>query len=392
MKNQPLWNRNFLAVCFSSFFLFMTFYTLAVTLPMFATDTLRVDEKQIGLVMTVFVVAAVLFRPLAGKWVDELNRKKLVFISLALFMVCTILYIEINSFSALLALRFLHGVAFGIATTATGTIVLDLIPDHRKGEGIGYFSLFMSLAMVIGPFVGLTIITNYGAFILFTACIIFALLSFLCAIMARIPKRTIEKKTEQASGWKTFIEPKAIPISLSGSLLAFSYGAITTFISVYAKELGMEQIASYFFVVFATMIVLPRPITGKLFDRLGENALVYPGIFLFTVGMIGLSQAHTPFVFLVAGGLIGLGYGVLLPSFQAIAVKSAPSHRRGLATATYFVLFDSGYGLGSYVLGIVASETNYHTMYFIGGLIVACTAVIYYALHHKKTVLSKAHL
>ncbi|WP_246147326.1 MFS transporter [Aneurinibacillus danicus] len=75
MKNQPLWNRNFLAVCFSSFFLFMTFYTLAVTLPMFATDTLRVDEKQIGLVMTVFVVAAVLFRPLAGKWVLFCNTK-----------------------------------------------------------------------------------------------------------------------------------------------------------------------------------------------------------------------------------------------------------------------------------------------------------------------------
>ncbi len=314
MKDQPLWNRDFIAVCFSSFFLFMTFYTLAVTLPVFVIDTLHGSEQQIGLVMTVFIIAAVLFRPLAGMWLDEFSRKKIVFISLTLFLACTVLYLGIKSFTILLVLRFVHGIAFGIATTATGAIAVDLIPDRRKGEGIGYYSLFMSLAMVIGPFAGLTIMSHYNSRVLFIACAIFALLSFLFGMLIRIPEQIRKDNKGKLWDWKKYIEPSAIPISLSGSVLAFSYGAITTFISIYAQELGLSSFASYFFVVFAAMIVIPRPLVGRLFDRLGEHVLVYPGIFLFAIGMIGLSQAHTAFLFLLTAGIIGLGYGALLPA------------------------------------------------------------------------------
>lgn len=392
-SEQKLWNRDFVAVCFSSFFLFMTFYMLAVTLPIFVVDTLKGSKQQIGLVMTAFIVAAVIFRPLAGKWLDELNRKKIILVSLALFMVCTALYMIVDHFPLLLGLRFLHGIGFGIAATATGAIAVEFIPDHRKGEGIGYFSLFMSLAMVIGPFLGLTIMEHYNNQFLFAVCILFALLSFVCGMATRIRSTAAARnKTELAAGWRKYIEPAAIPISLAGSILAFSYGAITTFISVYAKDIGIGSFASYFFVVFAAMIVLSRPFTGRIFDRLGEHILVYPGIFLFTVGMIGLSQAETPLLFLITGAIIGLGFGVLLPSFQTIAIQSSPSYRSGLATGTYFLLFDSGYGIGSYALGIVAAQTSYHTMYLIAAIVVACTAAIYYFLHHRKTLRRKEQI
>jgi MFS family permease len=385
LKKQMLWNRDFILICCSNFFLFMTFYCLAVTLPMFVMDELKGTQQAIGLAMTVFVIAGVIFRPLAGKWLDELNRKKILFVSLLLFLVCTVFYLGIKSMSALLLLRIGHGIGFGLAATSLGAIAVDLVPDHRKGEGIGYFTLFMSLAMVIGPFVGLTIMNHSTSFLLFIVCTIFSLLSFIFGWITRIPQQTSTNQIKKSWQWHNLIELKAIPIALSGSILAFSYGAISTFISVYAKELGLQEAASYFFIVFATMIILPRPITGKLFDRLGEHVLVYPGITLFTIGMFGLSQAHTTGIFLISGALIGLGYGALLPSFQAIAIKASPSHRRGLATATYFVFFDSGYGIGSYVLGIIAAKTSYHTMYFIAGIVVACTVIIYYGLHHRKT-------
>jgi predicted MFS family arabinose efflux permease len=387
MQKQALWNRDFILISLSSFFIFMTFYMLAVTLPSFVLDALQGSNQEIGLVTTVFVIAGVIFRPLTGLWFDELNRKKIIFYSLVLFTVCSLLYLTIHSFSMLLLLRIVHGVGFGIAATATSAIAIEIIPAQRRGEGIGYFSLFMSLAMVIGPFLGLTLVSHYHFTVLFAACSLFSLLAFVCSMLTRIPQRQqIHQPTIVKSwDWKRFIEPKAIPISLAGSVLAFSYGAISTFISVYAKTLGMEQMASYFFMVFAAMILISRPFTGKLFDRSGEHVLVYPGIVLFVIGMLWLSQAHTVFVFLVTGGIIGLGFGALLPSFLAIAIKSSPAHRKGLATSTYFVLFDSGYGLGSYILGIVAAKSDYHTMYLTGGLIVACTAVIYYTLHHRKT-------
>jgi MFS family permease len=384
MQKQNLWNRDFIFISISNFFIFITFYILAVTLPSFVLDQLHGNKQGIGLVTTVFVIAGVIFRPFAGLWFDENNRKKIIFYSLLLFTISSIMYLMVTSFYLLLILRIIHGVAFGIAATVTSASAIEIIPEQRKGEGIGYFTLFMSLAMVIGPFLGLTIVSHYTFNLLFVLCSVFSFLAFAFGMATRVPQRLTSLKIAQTWHWKRFFEPKAFPISLAGLVLAFSYGAISTFISVYARALGMAEMASYFFVVFAAVILLSRPFTGKVFDRYGAHVLVYPGIFLFVIGMIWLSQAQTAFIFLFTGGVIGLGFGALVPSFQAIAIQSASIQRRGLATGTYFVLFDTGYGLGSYLLGIVAAKTDYHTMYFIGGLFVASTAFIYYFLHHKK--------
>jgi predicted MFS family arabinose efflux permease len=392
MQQQTLWSRDFISICFSSFFIFMTFYILAVTLPSFVLENLKGSNQEIGLVMTVFVIGGVIFRPLTGLWFDELNRKKIIFFSLALFTLSSLLYLTIHSFYMLLALRIIHGVGFGIAATATSAIAIEIIPNQRKGEGIGYFSLFMSLAMVMGPFLGLSILSHYNFTVLFAACCILSMLAFVCGMITRIPQHIPSLNRDRSWNWRRFIEPKAIPISLAGSVLAFSYGAISTFISVYAKTLGLEQIASYFFIVFAATILISRPFTGKILDRFGEHVLVYPGVILFVAGMLWLSQAHTAFIFLLTGGIIGLGFGALLPCFQTIAIKASPLHRRGLATGTYFVLFDIGYGLGSYILGIVAEQTSYAEMYLIASVIVACTGVLYYFLHHRKARLEPSRL
>lgn len=93
-----------------------------------------------------------ILRPLTGKWMDEWNRKKIVLFSLALFMLCTALYPLVHQYAFLLGLRFLHGIGFGMATTAAGAVAIELVPERRKGEGIGY--LFMSLAMVVNDYAG----------------------------------------------------------------------------------------------------------------------------------------------------------------------------------------------------------------------------------------------
>jgi MFS family permease len=247
----------------------------------------------------------------------------------------------------------------------------------------------MSIAMVMGPFLGLTILDHFTDAVLFIVCLSFAILSLICGIIAKVPKCTAKKKKFKTWHWKRLIEIRAIPISVAGSIIAFAYGGITTFITSYAKEMGMSQIASYFFVVFAVMIVISRPFTGKIFDRLGEHLLIYPGIGLFTLGMLALSQVFSPVLVLVAAGVLGLGYGAVIPSFQAIAIKASPKNRRGLAVGTYFLLFDSGFGLGAYFLGLVASKTNYHTMYLIAGIISVFTGLIYYSLYHRKSLISK---
>lgn len=146
----------------------------------------------------------------------------------------------------------------------------------------------------------------------------------------------------------------------------------------------MVQIASFFFPVYAIMIILSRPFTGRLFDRYGERIVIYPSILLFVIGLIALSQAHYPSLFLAAAGFIGLGFGTLFSTLQVIAIKRASMEKRGLATGTWLLFFDIGVGIGSYILGWMASSMGYQTMYMISSIIVVCSSILYYVIVQRK--------
>ncbi|GIN84847.1 MFS transporter [Heyndrickxia sporothermodurans] len=385
-QTSKLWTKNFLGVSFTSFFLFLTFYLLMVTLPIYAMDDLKVDNTQIGLVVTVFIISAVIVRPFTGILLEAIGRKFMLFISLLIFFIASILYFFGQTFTWLLIIRFFHGIGFGIATTATGAIIADIIPKKRLGEGMGYYTTFMNMAMVIGPFLGLTLIQNYSFKILFAICILFSFIAFICTLFVNIPKK-INKQNNIGFKIGDLFERKAIPIAIVTFLISFSYSGILSFISVYAKELHLDQASSFFFVVYAVFLLASRPFTGRWFDRYGENAVIFPSILLFGVGTFILSQTSHSITLLIAGALIGLGYGTMTPGFQAIAINSVEPNRRSMATATYFTFLDAGIGLGSFVLGIVASHSSYSTLYFFTSFLIILCIGVYFLLHarsHRK--------
>ncbi|RUS47991.1 MFS transporter [Cohnella sp. AR92] len=394
---QRLWTRNFLFICFSSFFFFITFYSMTATLPTFVTDHLGGNQQQAGLVLTTFVIAAVIMRPFAGRWMDGPMRLTIMLVATAVFMVCSFFYPMISGFGVLLLLRFIHGFSFGAATTANGTIVTEFIPDNRKGEGLGYYTLFMNLAMVLGPFIGLLIIQNVNFntlfYLLSAFCVIGMLLSIrLVRSQAKsVPAAAADRPAPSKSGaakerfnWRNYIEPSSIPISLVAMFLAIAYASILSFVPSYADEIGLKSYSSYYFIVYAVMIVAARPFTGKLFDRLPRNYLVYPTIALYVIGLAVLATAHSGFLFLLSGAVIGLGFGSLSPCLQTIAVQSAPKSKVGLATATYFIFFDGGIGIGSALLGGIATATNNRIMYLCGIVSVLIGALVYYLLLHRR--------
>jgi MFS family permease len=396
MKKQPLWTKDFLSISITSFFLFMGFYILLTTLPLYILEDLRGDETQVGLIISVFLIAAVISRPFTGKWLDELGRRKILLASLLVFAVSSPLYFWADSTPALLALRFLHGIGFGMATTATGAIVADIVPNERRGEGLGYYAMFMNLAMVIGPFAGLTIV-QYANFVwIFALCTVLSFIALLLGAFVKMPQRAEGSAKHPTFTLSSLFEKNAVPVAVAAGILAFAYAGILSFISVYAKELGLLEAASFFFVVYAAFIIMSRPFTGRWFDTYGENKVIYPGIILFAAGLFLLSQANSTFLFLLSGAIIGLGYGTIVPSLQTVAIKRADPSKRGLATSTFFTLFDTGIGLGSYILGILAVQIGFSTLYFTLAGVALFGLLVYYMLHGKQrepnTVHSEANL
>ncbi|MCT4475792.1 MFS transporter [Peribacillus frigoritolerans] len=389
-----LWTKDFVIVSSINFFITLIFYLLMVTLAIYAVNELDASTSEAGLISGIFIIGTLIGRLFIGRFIDSIGRKKTLFIGLIFFTLTTLLYFVDLGIGFLLVNRLIHGMAMGMASTATGTIVAQIIPPTRKGEGIGYYSMSATLATAIGPFIGLFMAQNTSFQVIFSFCLALGVISLITAFFLYVPALKVTAKVTESKGFKlsNFIEPKALPISIITLLLAFCYSSVLSFISFYAIEIDLVNTASFFFVVYAVAVLLSRPFSGPLMDRKGSNFIMYPAFIIFGIGLLLLSMTTNSFTLLAAGFLIGLGFGNMQSSSQAIAVKLTPPHRMGMATSTFFIMLDAGLGFGPYILGFIIPVTGYSTLYVILGVLVIATSVLYYFLHGKKERTSRTNL
>lgn len=387
MSQRPkLWTKDFIMISTSNFLLFVSFYMLMVTMAVYSIEHFRASDSMAGLASSIFVLGAVIVRPVAGKLIETVGRKKLLLIGLILFLLIILLYFPINSIGLLLLIRFLHGFAFGIGTTATGTIAVDVIPPTRRGEGMGYFATSMNLAMAVGPFVGLIISQYLSDSMIFVATTMFAIIALVTTLFTNVPEREVTVETpkrKQKFRISDYFEKSTMPIAIFMLIIGFANSSILSFMTAYATEINLVDTASFFFVMYAVFLLLSRPFTGRMFDLRGENSVMYPSILLFGIGLIIFSQVESGITFLIAGAIIGVGFGTLQSSAQTVAVSQAAPHRVGLATATFFVFYDLGMGIGPFLLGLALPFVGFRGLYIGMAAIAFISIAVYYFMHGK---------
>jgi len=386
MDRTRLWTKDFLMVFAANFLLFCSFYMLIVTLAIHAAEQFHASKGEAGVASGIFVLGAVLVRPIAGRLMETVGKRNMLLFGLALFLVMILLYFPITSLTLLLIIRFIHGFAFGISQTATGTIAADIIPLARRGEGMGYFATSMNLAMAIGPFVGLFLSQHYDGYVIFGVTSVLSAIALITALFLRAPRTEMPVDMPKTSGLhlRDFFEKTTIPIGILAAICGMVYSSILSFLSTYAQEIRLVEAASFFFMMYALFLLLSRPFTGRLFDRKGENVVMYPSLLLFAAGLALLSQAQNGITLLIAGAVIGVGMGTIQSSAQTIGVNEAPRHRIGLATATFFVFYDFGVGIGPFLLGSILPFFGFRGLYALMAAITLFCLFVYYVVHGKK--------
>lgn len=378
-KNEKIWTKNFISISIIQFLVFTVFYSLMTTLPVYAIQQLNLTQANAGLVVSAMLVSAILMRPFSAKIIDLLGKKRGLVFSIILYTITTISYLFFDQFVPLLVIRFIHGFSFAIITTVTGAIAADVIPRSRRGAGMGYFAMSMNLAIVVGPFVGLSVL-QFGSFqillaLLSTLMIISVIFSTIIRLPDSVNSRDHGPVTLQLK-LSDLIEVKALSIALISGLVGFVYASILSFISVYAESIGLLSTASYFFLVFAVVMIAFRPFLGRAFDNRGPRIVLVPSLIIFSLGLILLSFTNTAALLLISAGLVGLGYGTLLPGFQTIAIQAADKDRSSHAISTFFIFYDTGIAAGSYIWGIIVAKFGFENMYFISAVIILITAYI----------------
>ncbi|EOT30727.1 MFS transporter [Enterococcus saccharolyticus] len=382
---DKLFNKGFIGITCINFVVYLVYYLLMVIIAVIAQEQLHATLGQAGLASGIYIIGTLFARLLMGKKLESYGRKAVLRYGSMFYLVTTIAYLYVPSMGSLYLVRLLNGFGYGTVSTATNAIVTAYIPKSRNGEGINYYGLSTSLAAAIGPFIGMILLntTNFYFIICFSIVLITAttIASFIFPVK-NIVLSSAHKKIADSWAWESFIEKKVLFITFIAFLMGLAYSSVLAFLSSYAQVIHLVSASSFFFVVYALVITLTRPLSGRIFDAYGENYVMYPSYICLTIGLLLLSVTSSSWVLLVSGAFIGLGYGTFMSNGQAICLKKCDGHQIGVALSTYFIGLDLGLGVGPYLLGELRTILSFQGVYRIASLLpIAC--ILLYALFYQ---------
>ncbi|MEK5170768.1 MULTISPECIES: MFS transporter [Staphylococcus] len=384
---DPIFTKSFNLNFVINFFVYLCMYLLIVVIAGYSKTEFHASDSLAGLVVGLFIVGSLIGRFITGKYVNSFGPKKILIFGLICLIITQLLYFIPGSVWFLMIVRLLNGIATAIATTATGTIAAYVTPPTRKSEGISLFSLSLVLGTAIGPFFGMLLMNSFSIQILFMICVILGVLSGLLSLFIKIDFKTVASKNDtsnrKAFSLGNFIAKEAIPVAIVMMLIGVTYAAILTYLQAFAVERNLVTAASYFFIFYAVASLVTRPIAGRLMDDKNENVVVYPAFIFLIISFAMLMFSFDGWVLLIAGIALGIGYGNLSSSMQAIAIKVSPSTKYGLATSTYFIGLDIGIGFGPSFLGLFTHMITYSQLYGIMAILGIITLFIYFVVHGR---------
>ncbi len=360
----------------------LVFYLLMTTMALYAVEQFRTTEALAGLVASMFVIGAVAGRLGAGPLVAVLGSRRALILGLLIYIVAAIAYLPGFGLGFLLVLRFVHGFAFGLASTAVNTAAQVIIPAARRGEGTSYFAMSWPLASALGPFLALALIDPWGYRALFTGCIVISVIGLLMAL----PLTSAPVAPRGAgSVWRGLVAREAVPLGMLMLVLGAAMSSIVIFMHPYTDSQGMAQAAGTFFLAYALSTAGIRLFVGRVQDRWGDHVIMYPALVSFAAGLLVASQATDERGIVAAGVLVGIGFGTAMPSSQAATVRLVGPTRTAVGLATFFLFLDIGSGIGPLVLGVVVDRAGFPRMFLGVAVLIALSIGLYYLVHGRRS-------
>ncbi|MFC3419112.1 MFS transporter [Salinicoccus hispanicus] len=380
-----IWTKEFVVIFFYHFIVLFSMYVSIVTIGNYAIEQYGASSSTAGLVSSIFIIGVLAGRIVTGPQINRLGAQKILYIGAVLFFTTYMLYFINGGLALLIAARFLNGFATGLISTSVNTLATIAVPENRRGEGISYFSLSFVLGSAIGPFLGFLMLE---VMTFNTLLIIVGIAVFLGTLMLPLVRtNNIVKGERKPTGKFKVIDRDAMPMGLTALFMGLAYASILSFLNLHAIEINLVTAASFFFLVYSAAIMMTRPFTGKILDQKGANIILYPAFIIMSIGFFTLGGATTGFTLLLAGALIGLGFGNFQSVAQAVCVNLASRENVGLATSTYFIMLEVGLGFGPFFLGLLIPSLGYGGLYQFLVLSILVAMLIYYVVYgrHEKS-------
>lgn len=364
----------------ANFLLYFGFWLLIPVLPFYLSEVFSTSNSTIGIILSCYTVAALCIRPFSGYLLDSFARKPLYLLAYFIFMAMFAGYIIAGSLALFILFRIIHGVSFGMVTVGGNTVVIDIMPSSRRGEGLGYYGLSNNIAMAVGPMSGLFLHDAGMSYTSIFCCSLGSCIAgLICASLVKTPYKPPVKR--EPISLDRFILLKGIPAGISLLLLSIPYGMTTNYVAMYAKEIGINATTGFFFTFMAVGMAISRIFSGKIVDRGKITQVISAGLYIVVFSFFLLSSCAyiisrngmaCSIIFFTVALLLGIGFGIMFPAYNTLFVNLAPNSQRGTATSTYLTSWDVGIGIGMLTGGYIAEVSTFDKAYLFG----ACLTII----------------
>ena len=364
----------------ANFLLYFGFWLLIPVLPFYLSEVFSAGNSTIGIILSCYTVAALCIRPFSGYFLDSFARKPLYLMAYFIFMTMFAGYIIAGSLTLFIMFRIIQGVSFGMVTVGGNTVVIDIMPSSRRGEGLGYYGLSNNIAMAVGPMSGLFLHDAGMSFTTIFCCSLGSCMAgFVCASLVKTPYKPPVRR--EPISLDRFILLKGIPAGISLLLLSIPYGMTTNYVAMYAKQIGINATTGFFFTFMAIGMAISRIFSGKIVDRGKITQVISAGLYLVVfsffllsacVYLISWNNMVCTIVFFSVALLLGVGFGIMFPAYNTLFVNLAPNSQRGTATSTYLTSWDVGIGIGMLTGGYIAEVSTFDKACLFG----ACLTIV----------------
>jgi MFS family permease len=355
-------------------FLFFTNLNAYTLLPLHIQE-LGGREGQIGMIMAMYSVAAILCQAGIGTLVDRFGRKPFLVLGAALVTAVSTAFVCSTALGwHFHLLRFLQGMAFACFMTSNLTLLADLAPVSRRAEAVGVFGVSGLVTIALAPALGEAILRAHDFRVLFAATLVVAIATLAVCLAMAVPQPLLAEPARRlgAAFWRGFV-----PVILSGFQFGLANSIVFVFLPPFARYAGLPRVAP-FYVVYTAMAVAVRFLGGRLADHLERRQVILPSLVGLSIGVLLFSVLQSTWMLVLIALINGTAHGFVYPATSALAFDRAPSGARGRALAVFNTAVLGGVTTGAMGFGWFAELAGYRPAFVVLGCALALGAGVFW--------------
>jgi MFS family permease len=366
-RKSTIWNKSFILVLLVGVLTTTVLQILSVTLTPYANYMW--NSKTIGGYLTSFFNAgSIIMSFFSGPLVDKKGRRWCLLAAVVVFIVPTLLGAFSDQPAVIMIMRVCQGMAKGLVGIASMSAISDVVPRERITEGMSLNGIGNTIAMAIGPTIGLSLTADnqYGR--MFIVCCVLYFIAGLIALgldyekdpeyikaHQAAPKKADQPADPQYKGIWVMLEKAAFVPAICHTIYFASYSCLLVYLSLYAQEvlgLNATQTGLFYTIAAVTMLIM-RIFGGRISDKFGPMTIVVPCHILVIVLMLMMAYVvkGNYAAYLVSAGIYGIIFSTVSPALNAVAVVDSPKNRTGVANATFAFFIDFGIVFTSPIFG-----------------------------------------